>query len=825
MTARRSLALFGSLLLLLGACDGDPSLDDGGMNGQLDDAGDTLPDGGGLPNDGGGGDTPDAAHEEDGGSSSHPDGGGSSNPDGGGSSCTDACAPSEERCSGADIQRCIIDPDTRCTVWAAPEPCADGLFCSGGECTSSCTDSCAEGERRCASSSGYQVCTVQSSGCTEWGPESACPSDQVCTTGGVCMACTEGAERCGPSGNVETCIGGRWALTATCPFGCDSTGPSCHSDVTCVPGAYRCNGTNVETCNATGTAWLHVSSCTVGCSAGLCTGACTPGATRCNAGGVETCDSTGTSWTLTETCTTFCEAGVCALDGLEIAADQTLEGEILVDGPVVVRSGATLTSATGSLTIRASSITVEADASISVAPTGESPQGAGFTGNSSVPGGTGGGYGTYGAGNTSSRRGPQWGSDVDADVQPGSPGGRGYSSSTTAGSAGGKGGGVLRLIADTITIHGQLTANGQAGSDGTHAGGGGSGGGILIAGDVVRIGGAVSAVGGSGGRGPYSYHGYDGGDGRVKILYGAELDTTGASISGALTQGLLPPLVIRSSTHPNPDRIYNDGFELVALSWERPFAPLSGYYWRVGRNIAVPTPANATFVASELVAFPRSLLVEGDNLFQLVSVDPTITVGGVESWFRIRYNTTPPALSSSSHPATDSWSTNRDIFVSWTLPHADENYRGIYYLFDQYGDTIPDETANFVPITQKQVLLSGTANGVWAFHIVSVDSHGYLTRTASHYRFRIGPDPGSGTVFGQVVDATTSDPIGGATVSINRDLFPSQQTTSGGSFNFQNIPAGTYELRITHPDYQTAVRTVTVTADGTTASNVSLMPN
>jgi hypothetical protein len=43
--------------------------------------------------------------------------------------------------------------------------------------------------------------------------------------------------------------------------------------------------------------------------------------------------------------------GLVALDHGDIAANRTLDGEIVVDGPVIVRSGATVTSSTGSLTI------------------------------------------------------------------------------------------------------------------------------------------------------------------------------------------------------------------------------------------------------------------------------------------------------------------------------------------------------------------------------------------------------------------------------------------------------------------------------------------
>lgn len=808
----RSVVLISCLsIVALGGCGEDTTATDDASIGR-DDASSDLD---GAVEEGADGSTPmdDGSTPMDDGAIVRDDAGGS---------CTDVCEVAAERCAGTDIQRCVIDPVSRCTVWATPEACAGGLVCSGDECTASCSDACTDGARRCGGAAGYQVCALQSSGCTEWGAETACPTDQTCSGAGVCMACTEGAERCGTDGNVQTCSGGRWALTATCPFGCDAA--MCRSSVACTPAAYRCSGSNVETCNATGTAWLHVSTCTVGCTAGLCTGACTPGATRCNAGGVETCNAGGTAWEVTSACTTFCDAGRCALSGLEIASNTTMNGEVLVLGAVVVRSGATLTSSSGSLTIRATSITVENGASISVAATGDSDAGRGGNGyytGSTYTGGGGGGYGTAGGGYTTVLRGPAWGSTVDSDAARGSRGGNGYSSS---GGAGGSGGGVLRLIADTITIAGQVTANGQPGTTATYSGGGGSGGGILVAGDDVRISGSISAVGGAGGTASSSARtGGAGGNGRVKILSGASRDTTGAVISGTVTQGLLPPLVLSSSTHPDPSLVYNDGFEVVSMSWVRPFAPITGYYWRVAPTIGVPTPATGTFAASEVVAFPRSMLVAGDNLFQIASVDPMIMVGTVESSFRVRFNTTPPPLTSTSHPSSTTWSANRDVFMRWTMAHPDHHYRGIYYVMDHFGDTVPDATANFVPIVQKQVLLSGTADGIWAFHIVSVDTQGYLTRAAAHYQVRIGPDPGNGTVFGQIVDSATSMPLSGVRVTLNRDLFPAQMTNATGNFNFMTIPAGTYEVRITRAGYRTEVRTVVVTAGTMTATNASLV--
>jgi hypothetical protein len=345
----------------------------------------------------------------------------------------------------------------------------------------------------------------------------------------------------------------------------------------------------------------------------------------------------------------------------------------------------------------------------------------------------------------------------------------------------------------------------------------------LLAADQLRISGSVAARGGAGGSGSSTSLGGAGGNGRIKILYGALREETG-TVSGTVTRSLMPPLEIGSSTHPDPNLYYNDGFDLVALSWTRPYAPLTGYYWLTHTAERVPTPANASFVASELVAVPRSSLSATANFFQIVSVNPTATVGTALSPFRIRVNATPPTVTSSSHPSQTAWSTNPNVFFSWNAPNGAANYRGIYYVFDHYGDTIPGPGSTFVPISQLQVLLSGVAEGVWGFHAISIDTQGRRTQTANHYRVRIGTDPGAGNVLGQIVGPGGA-PITGARVSVNRELFPGQSTTATGNYNIASIPVGTWELHVSAPGYRSEVRSFSVASAGASTSvNVTLMP-
>ncbi|MBS1125060.1 MAG: Endoglucanase, partial [Deltaproteobacteria bacterium] len=334
-------------------------------------------------------------------------------------------------------------------------------------------------------------------------------------------------------------------------------------------------------------------------------------------------------------------------------------------------------------------------------------------------GGAGGGYGTIGNYNSycgTTGRGPAFGSQTDAIVEQGGKGGN-----SPSGAVGGKGGGVIRLIGGTVNIAGQVTANGNNGAPSSQgAGGGGSGGGILIAGNSVTVSGTISAAPGAGGvsSGSSSYSGAAGGNGRIKILNGTSANVTGTLI-GTVTQGLLPPLTISSSTHPDPNLIYNDDFSVIGLAWDRAFPSTQGYYHRTTTTqYQPPTPATGAFTASELLALDRTAVVAGQNYFHIAPVDAASAVGTVENRFRLQVNTTPPTVSSSSHPSETAWSANTNAFFSWTLPNADANHKGYYYVLDHYGDTVPPTTGPLLPVTQKQILLSNITSGIWAFHVV-----------------------------------------------------------------------------------------------------------
>lgn len=165
-----------------------------------------------------------------------------------------------------------------------------------------------------------------------------------------------------------------------------------------------------------------------------------------------------------------------------------------------------------------SRIDVSAKGYIGGLTTGNSRQTGATFGNTTIGGSVrrnGGSYGGAGGFGSAERSvNSVYGSFRDPN-HPGSAGG-----SDTG--PGGNGGGLLRIVADTLTLNGQIAANG---SDGATYAGGGSGGGIKITARTLSGGGSIRADGGS----SASQSG-GGGGGRIAVFY--------ASVSGPVQTNL-----------------------------------------------------------------------------------------------------------------------------------------------------------------------------------------------------------------------------------------------------------------------------------------------
>jgi len=805
--------------------------------------------------------------------------------------CTDLCSDGASICDGAGVRTCMLDPMTSCRAFAPAVACSNGLVCSGGACVATCSNQCTAGAKTCSNTGGVVECKTLPSGCTDWVGPTMCSNTEVCS-GGSCVPrgactnqCTAGATRCTAGGQQQTCVAGtsgctdwsfpqacaanmtcaapntacmmiprctagavrcsatlpavetcdmngNWIQSQACPQAC-SMG-ACTTAATCTPGAVRCNASNVEICNASGSAWLYRQTCNVGCNGGLCTDPCTSGAKRCNGSTPETCNAGGTGWTAAAACANGCYRGDCMQADLIVdGVTTTLEGDLAFQNDVIVRNGGSLkVGPSGVLKIRARNISIDGASNINANDVGQETRGSpsssaqptccGYTsggvcrcGPYSVGTPAGASYGTAGAtggGSQGSIYCSYYGGYVscNASVATGSVYDRDDDLTISAGSRHGttRGGGLLQLVASSVDIKGQVTSNAT--------GSGASGGGIFIAADTISGNGAIQATGGSS---------PTGGQGRVKLLRGAMNSFTG-SVTGRRSDAPMPPLDVVSGSHPDPDRWYNDGLGDWFLAWSKPFSTLNGYYFRLSTDPnALPSQAAGmgTFHQQETYVVRANQLVQGANYFHLVSVDSGFNVGNVKATAKMNMNTAPPTVTSSSHPMQRTWYQNPALYFTWTNPQDDANFTGYYYVLDKFADTVPAATTmNFT--TSKQVLLPNTADGIWTFHIVNRDTRGAITKAARHYTVYVGTEPAKENLSGSVFDASNmSAPLSGVTISVNHGLFSTNSTTAGTYTFGGNLYVGQWEVTASKAGYLPQTKMITLAAGTPLNENFTLM--
>lgn len=242
--------------------------------------------------------------------------------------CQNVCTAGASVCNGTGArQTCQLDPQLGCTTWVT-QTCPTQSTCTSGSCVT-CSNQCTAGATRC-SGGGVQQCVAGAGGCTSWVTAQTCDYGELCQSAACtsCQACNIGASRCTANNGVESCdwnvlTGCTQWVASQCQAGSVCANGACSTcNSTCTAGATRCNGLNVEACQADAngcTAWRQTSTCSTFCSGGACGTcgtSCQAGATRCNGNGTETCgtDANGCpAWSSTTACaaSTFCTGGRC----------------------------------------------------------------------------------------------------------------------------------------------------------------------------------------------------------------------------------------------------------------------------------------------------------------------------------------------------------------------------------------------------------------------------------------------------------------------------------------------------------------------------------
>ena len=97
----------------------------------------------------------------------------------------------------------------------------------------------------------------------------------------------------------------------------------------------------------------------------------------------------------------------------------------------------------------------------------------------------------------------------------------------------------------------------------------------------------------------------------------------------------------------------------------------------------------------------------------------------------VNMNTTPPEVTSVSHPTQTTWYEDSALYFSWPNPQPDANFTGYYYAFDKFADTVPKPIRRTSPPTSR-CCSSNTPDGIWVFHLVNRDTRGAITKAARH---------------------------------------------------------------------------------------------
>jgi hypothetical protein len=161
----------------------------------------------------------------------------------------------------------------------------------------------------------------------------------------------------------------------------------------------------------------------------------------------------------------------------------------------------------------------------------------------------------------------------------------------------------------------------------------------------------------------------------------------------------------------------------------------------------------------------------------------------------------------------------------------------------RYAGRLSTDAINSLPQTETSMIEgTGSQNSStrWGdYSTMTLDPDGctfwytteYYIATGANWQTRIGsfkypqctPFGGGGTIQGTVTDASTTNPIVGATVKLGSRT---ATTNASGVYSFTNLPAGTYPyITASHPGYVSqTVNSVVVTDGATTTLNFALVP-
>ena len=344
---------------------------------------------------------------------------------------------------------------------------------------------------------------------------------------------------------------------------------------------------------------------------------------------------------------------------------------------------------------------------------------SGNTTEGGATGNSGGSYGGLGAAYSG-----QTGTTYGSDANPNDWG---------SGGAGGRGGGLVRISADTVWLGGQVLADGQASNYGA-----GSGGGILVSAGTILGSGGIRASGGDGNRG-------GGGGGRIAV-YASDLsrfdrDAVTAPGSGwrpgepgtvHIVEGLAPTFVFAH----RPESVTTDALDHLELTFTTPID-------------------TAFFDASDLDILGPDGRVFATDMALVSGKTYRITVPSLTANGKYQFRLNPTLLDSQARKldqnangvpgeAGDSYSWNLLVDsigprVNRHIPSGD-NAGTVDHVDIWFSEPIDPDT-----FTAGDIRITGPAGAIVATGTTAIGNNGYRISFAAQteygqYHVQVGPD-------------------------------------------------------------------------------------
>ena len=255
------------------------------------------------------------------------------------------------------------------------------------------------------------------------------------------------------------------------------------------------------------------------------------------------------------------------------------------------------------------------------------------------------------------------------------------------------------------------------------------------------------------------------------------------------------PPVISSITHADFNRWFNNNSP--SFSWTTPPDPagIEGYYYLFNQiKDSVPDITTASWTRGTMASFVD--VPDGTWYLHVIAKDTAGNISAESSHFQINVAMTPPPplVYSPTHPDENKWYREKNLKMQWKAMSYVNDIIGYYYVLDNFEKTIPSpKNSKTMDTNAGPVEIN---DGVWYFHIVSVDREGVIGKTAVHFRARVKTKV---SLKGAVTQSNGIMPLPGATVEVLKDDGISLGvgiSDKDGNYIIDNLPVAKIKVKV-----------------------------